>query len=769
MDQMTQQERQEAIRNALRERASEYFPELRESSTNIKSLRTTERVFSSLYEFEIAADKARRRVVVKVTAMPEDVTQSGFPLSIPEKYRPTPDPKGYEYAAMCAIERHVTGLGDSRFGAVRVLDQWFDGWAIVMEHMPHASLATRLRKCRRGRIASPDLAPAFHNAGAWLAEFHRMQPPAHTANAVMTRDSFVDEIRTICELIGSISKHAARFGNINSNVAEKARSILPAELPVGVAHDDYAPRNVLVGPRDKVFVIDTLAERRAAIYNDIAHFLVSVKTNKLQLLSRGLAFANKRIDEYEKAFLCGYFGDEIPHEAVRLFELKAMLTRWLTLQLARPTTAGFDRLKYDAYLALAIPFVQQHISRATADLGFTPPSSSRAHRTSERLAIIHALGNNADKYFAQLADAEVAVTLDAVRSHRFSRIYRATLSSSDRRRKVIVKVPKNAFDSVQSSRFSDRPRLEPLLCAEEEARLEFAALLHIDAHFRELNKPMLRAVRTLEFMPQYGAIIVEAIEAPTLKTLLKGCPVNGTVKAVTDIVFAFERAGQWLRILHELPETEHAVPRHATRAEWLDNVRQYTNFIAQFGDEATFMRSLHNKSAAFAEQEWPESLPLALAHGDYAPHNIFVCADGSVAAFDTLGNWKMPIFMDLAHFLFVLRKLSGTLAGDKSADASAELYERAFLAGYFAGGSIPTTALNLFYLLILLDKWASDVQSRRRAGGLKWMVKSIRLPRRVNVYRRAVRQLLDEMNTSSDDSANNVNLRDNMESALPCH
>ena len=65
------------------------------------------------------------------------------------------------------------------------------------------------------------------------------------------------------------------------------------------------------------------------IYEDIGYFLIRLKANRLQVYSSGYAISPELSAQYEQQFLYGYFGGEqIPWEAVRLFEVQALMDNW---------------------------------------------------------------------------------------------------------------------------------------------------------------------------------------------------------------------------------------------------------------------------------------------------------------------------------------------------------------------------------------------------------------------------------------------------------
>jgi hypothetical protein len=78
-----------------------------------------------------------------------------------------------------------------------------------------------------------------------------------------------------------------------------------------------------------VTVLDTYANWRAPIYQDIGYFLNDLKMVYPQAMSRGFAFVADRLSAYERTFLHGYFGQEtVPYSAIRLYEILALLDKW---------------------------------------------------------------------------------------------------------------------------------------------------------------------------------------------------------------------------------------------------------------------------------------------------------------------------------------------------------------------------------------------------------------------------------------------------------
>src|SRR5690606_38963225 len=62
---------------------------------------------------------------------------------------------------------------------------------------------------------------------------------------------------------------------------------LPRQLPTGLAHGDFAMRNVMVGDDGSVTAIDTLARYRTATCRDLGYFLADLHASRLPAIASG--------------------------------------------------------------------------------------------------------------------------------------------------------------------------------------------------------------------------------------------------------------------------------------------------------------------------------------------------------------------------------------------------------------------------------------------------------------------------------------------------
>jgi hypothetical protein len=345
------------VTRRLRERAAGYFSEFAGHETRIQLTAQRIRANSVLCAFLASTDVGDHRLLVKL-ACPRAATTAtvqGAANSRPRLF-PLPDSDGkaeLEFSALSRIYDHFSALDDSRFGALRPLDYLPDERALVLEHVPHRSLSHLLTRSCRVALHPTNLDAAFRNAGAWLREYHQLPGLAHTRDRHETRADFVESFREFATFLAAECSGRSAFGTDAAQIESLANSMLPCEMPLGMSHGDFAPRNIFVGSGQRVVVFDTLARWRAPIYEDIAHFLVALKLSRAQVYSLGVAFNGTTLARYEAEFLHGYFENaEVPLGPIQLFEKLLLMDKWSALIDHYQRAAGVSRLVRRGILAL---------------------------------------------------------------------------------------------------------------------------------------------------------------------------------------------------------------------------------------------------------------------------------------------------------------------------------------------------------------------------------------------------------------------------------
>jgi aminoglycoside phosphotransferase (APT) family kinase protein len=261
---------------------------------------------------------------------------------------------------------------------------------------------------------------------------------------------------------------------------------------------------------------------------------------------------------------------------------------------------------------------------------------------------------------------------------------------------------------------TDRPRLVPMTDPADRLELEFEALRTLEARLAATPDPSLTAVRPLGILPRSAALVMEAFEGQPLHRLL----VRGSFRRAAELRPATlaRRAGRWLRVLHDTP-TENRPVRQGARADLVEAFTALGSYLAEQG-AATDLDAVI-AAGIRATSELPDPLPTVVSHGDFAPRNILVDNEGRVAVIDLLARWQSPPFEDLAGFLVALQtsRANAATRGLLFGRAVARL-EPAFLAGYYGSDPVPRTAIRVYELLLLLDKWSARASRGVARGGV---------------------------------------------------
>ncbi len=312
------------LRQHLAAAAPRYYPELASDELKIELAGTVPHHASTIYHFRLKTGSHEHGVLVKTPPLAVPHPPSAQ-LTAPEiKFRS-------EYEALADIHAHFNRLGDARFAAVRPLDFVAEVLGIVMEEVNYPTLRSKFSKTSRLQPweRSEEFFLPFRHAGSWLRAFHALNRGAHATPREVDREAFLTVLHGLAEILSSAIGNQSFFQRLTMRLQQEALQILPAQMPLGLTHGDYALRNLLVAPGNRVLALDTQARWLMPIYEDVAYFLTGLITTWPQVLSQGLIFEAGHLERCEQEFLQGYFEHEaVPREIIRLFRLKLMLQKW---------------------------------------------------------------------------------------------------------------------------------------------------------------------------------------------------------------------------------------------------------------------------------------------------------------------------------------------------------------------------------------------------------------------------------------------------------
>lgn len=369
-------EESRVIEQHLLRHAGRYWESRTGERAAVQLLRVDHRTTGRLLWYRVTLNSGVRNLVVKVMDLSH---VSAERLRLAGLADPT-DNFLREYNAVKKVHDHFATLADERLGHAPILDRIGENGAIVMEEVAGTQMSRLFLGHNRLRPQqSPDaLLSAAHRAGAWLREFHSV-PVAPTVIDRSDRNEFVDLVAVYCSYIDMRLKKPAYLSALSSSVRNAAERVLPYDLPVALAHGDFAMRNVIVQRSGRVLVLDTLARRHAPIYEDLATFLIGMRSGRLQLYTFGIAFAPTLLRAVELAVLDGYYGDSVqPTGHRKVYEMLVLLDRWAAALARNPA----DRLGRSPARYLANRWFERETRRAAALLESLPRTRGGATGTA---------------------------------------------------------------------------------------------------------------------------------------------------------------------------------------------------------------------------------------------------------------------------------------------------------------------------------------------------------------------------------------------------
>lgn len=234
------------------------------------------------------------------------------------------------------------------------------------------------------------------------------------------------------------------------------------------------------------------------------------------------------------------------------------------------------------------------------------------------------------------------------------------------------------------------------------------------------------------FAPDIGAVLMEWVDAPQLRTLLWRTALRpGHRRRLIT------RTARWLRSFHDLSPVA---------VEPLDGTKLLRKLQGKLDASAAAPLMMHGDPlfrealAAFTEtaQQGGLEAPHALLHGDFTPSNILI-DKGDVIGIDMWGARRGPVLEDIARMLTYLAIVSPFALARAPLAAGAPLMS-AFAEGYghgpLKGGS---KAVNFVMLYQQLRRW--QVYADRRMAGTGGPVSRWQQAQARALVRQTLRQL----------------------------
>jgi aminoglycoside phosphotransferase (APT) family kinase protein len=141
------------------------------------------------------------------------------------------------------------------------------------------------------------------------------------------RDDVVAAHRLFWEFLTETQRPAEFFREVGAAFEAFAKRHVPEELELGRIHGDFWSGNVLVGPSERVIVIDTVMRALTPVQLDIARFLRLMEAVPANMYSGGRLYSRRTLAALEAEFLRGYYGDTTD-PLLDWFRLASLLHDW---------------------------------------------------------------------------------------------------------------------------------------------------------------------------------------------------------------------------------------------------------------------------------------------------------------------------------------------------------------------------------------------------------------------------------------------------------
>jgi aminoglycoside phosphotransferase (APT) family kinase protein len=180
---------------------------------------------------------------------------------------------------------------------------------------------------------------ALRHTGSWLRHYHGLPPSPGSQVRLSRRDEVVAAHRRLWEFLTETQRPAGFFREVGAAFEAFAKNRVPEELEVGRIHGDFWPGNVLVGPAERVTVIDSVMRAITPVQLDVARFLRLLQAAPANVYSGGRLSSRHTLAELEAEFLRGYYGDSTD-PLLDWFRLGSCLHDWTRAAHAAHTRAG---------------------------------------------------------------------------------------------------------------------------------------------------------------------------------------------------------------------------------------------------------------------------------------------------------------------------------------------------------------------------------------------------------------------------------------------
>ena len=292
----------------------------------------------------------------------------------------TADPLEQEYRALSLLYKHLADGSAEGITAIRPLSYHVDTNALIAEYAVGRNLLSLTLRSGRAWARPSDLQAAVTAAcagGKLLGAIHQIRrdpyPREESFNAAGYCARLEEKVDSILEMASG--KNTRNRLLLVRDAAQRLAVQWQQPGVVAYLHGDFYPENIVQLRDGRVYTIDTMLHRTGQIEDDIAMFLVAVRTAKLRILGGPLVIRSKCIDAISQGFLSGYRAQGSYSDSILTFStLLAAIQRWievlsvLALKVPSGVNTLMQRIRVDPFMLSYIDWIFSALQEETAKL-----------------------------------------------------------------------------------------------------------------------------------------------------------------------------------------------------------------------------------------------------------------------------------------------------------------------------------------------------------------------------------------------------------------